>query len=353
MLEYKRILKKVLETNNDQTPSGRKGMPNTISEFGLNAQYKISETDFNICTGKRVPFKLVYSELLWFMKGLTNVQWLNDRGNTIWNEDAYNYYKKLIKQLCTPIDRDLMLTFDEFEMVLKNGGEFPESLQETEQHFRKIQVWLNSCDLKYEIGDCGKQYGWLWRNNDHIDQLVQLIWDLKKNPFSRRHVLSAWNVRTLPEMALPACHSLSVFKVTTISGTKFLNCHLTQRSGDMFLGVPFNISSYTLMAIKIARLLGYNTGVFNHTIVDGHIYEDHIDACEDYLITSLNRQPILEYSPKFLDLEEDVRVALDGNSYSNYIYTINKYIDNLDHEDITLLGYLPAKTIKAKLHTGR
>lgn len=349
---YKKLLKEIISNNNSSLPSGREGMPNTKSSFALHAKYKVEETDFNICTAKKVDFKNITTELLWFMKGFTNVSWLNRRGNYIWNEDAYNYYEKLMRRHGNRETKHTILTFKEFDNLLKVGADHTDPRMET---LKKQCADIRYHGVEYDLGDCGKQYGWLWRNNDNVDQLVNLITSLKQNPFSRRHILSAWNVRTLHEMALPACHSFAQFKVEQNKAGQFwLNTHLTQRSGDMFLGVPYNVSSYSLLTIMLARVLGYNTGEFSHIIVDAHIYEDHLDAVEEYLDSPNERYPVLEFSQKYLEYEKKVKDALNNDvDVKLLLTTINNWINSIDYNDIQLKGYLGNKVIKAKLHTGK
>ena len=352
-IQYKKLLREILSNNKSEIPSGREGMPNTKSDFGLHAKYKLSEVNFNICTAKEVKFSNITSELLWFMKGITNVDWLNMRGNYIWNEDAHNYYQKVLKTHGTHISRRKEISFKHYENMLKVG------VQENALAYKDLEYQIE--DLKYKgidfrLGDCGKQYGWLWRNNDGTDQLVDLIINLKRNPFSRRHVLSAWNIRTLDEMALPACHSFVVFKVEQDkAGVKYLNCHLTQRSGDMFLGVPYNISSYSLLTIMLARVLGYELGDFSHVIVDAHIYVGHMEAVETYLESEIQKYPLLDFSSKYLEYEKYAKLALENrlDDQKLLLTTINNWINTIDYKDIQLKGYIPTKRIKATLYTGK
>lgn len=351
-IQYKNLLREILRSNNGLLPSGREGMPDTKSSFALHAKYKVDETNFNICTAKYVNFNNIVSELLWFMKGLTNVSWLNNRGNYIWNEDSYNYYTKLMKEFGNRETRSTRLSFEEYDNLLRVGAE---------NNDRRVEILnkqikdLEYHDINYRLGDCGKQYGWLWRNNDNVDQLVNLIIGLKRNPFSRRHILSAWNVRTLNEMALPACHSFAQFIVDeNQAGDKILNTHLTQRSGDMFLGVPYNVSSYSLLTIIIARLLGYSTGEFSHIIVDAHIYKDHIDSVDTYLASEIHRYPLLQFSERYIEYENYVKKAFENRVDDKLLLkTIHNWINTIDIQDFRLMGYLGNKKIGAKLHTGK
>ena len=173
-----------------------------------------------------------------------------------------------------------------------------------------------------EFGDLGPVYGKQWRNFNGVDQLQLLVENLKNNPFSRRHILSAWNPAEIKDMALPPCHTLIQFYVST---DKKLSCQLYQRSADIFLGVPFNIASYALLTIMLAQVCGYYLGDFVHTLGDAHIYNNHL--------SQVNEQ--LSRKPKLLPT-----------------LVINKNITNLFNfkfEDFTLKEYEPYPLIKAQV----
>lgn len=236
----------------------------------------------------------IAEELLWFIKGDTNIKYLVDRNVKIWNEWPYEDFKK---------SEDFNgETLKEFVEKIKNDDEF------AKKH-----------------GNLGPVYGAQWRNfnNEGTDQLVKLIDSLKNNPFSRRHIISAWNPGQVDEMALPPCHTLMQFYVS--SDQKYLSCQLYQRSADTFLGVPFNIASYALLTCMLAQVCGYEPKEFIHTIGDAHIYKDHFDVVK----TQIEREP--------LPLPHLV---------------LNKDIDNLFDfkiEDIKLEGYQSHGPLKGKV----
>ncbi len=224
MKAYLDLLRYTLENGvakKDRTGTG------TVSIFGY--QYRVDlQQGFPLLTTKKVHLKSIIYELLWFLKGSTNIQYLKENGVTIWDE------------------------------------------------------WADS------TGELGPIYGYQWRswpthNGLHIDQIAQLVENLKNNPDSRRHIVSAWNVGQIDQMALPPCHILFQFYVANGK----LSCQLYQRSADLFLGVPFNLASYSLLTLMLAQVTGYQPGEFIHTFGDAHIYLNHIVQVK----TQLSREP--------------------------------------------------------------
>ncbi len=288
MKQYLDLIKYVLENGtkrNDRTGTG------TISTFGYQVRYDLSK-GFPLLTTKKVPFRLILSELLWFISGNTNIEQLVLDNNNIWNEWPFETYKK---------SKDYHNeTIDEFIAKIKTDHDFA---------------------LKY--GNLGPVYGKQWRDFEGVDQLLKLEKDLKENPFSRRHIISAWNPKEVDNMALPPCHSFMQFYVS--SDSKKLSCQLYQRSGDVFLGVPFNIASYALLTCMLAKVCGYEPGEFIHTFGDVHIYLDHIDQ--------VNEQ--LQRTPKPLPT---LLIKRDVNS-----------IVEFTKDDFEIIGYDPYPTIKGKV----
>lgn len=275
------------EDRPDRTGTG------TRSVFGYQTRYDLRE-GFPLLTTKKMYLRPIPEELLWFIKGDTNIKYLVDRNVKIWNEWPYEDFKK---------SEDFNgETLEEFVEKIKNDDEF------AKKH-----------------GNLGPVYGAQWRNfnNEGTDQLMKLIDSLKNNPFSRRHIISAWNPSQVDEMALPPCHTLMQFYVS--SDKKYLSCQLYQRSADTFLGVPFNIASYALLTCMLAQVCGYEPKEFIHTIGDAHIYKDHFDVVK----TQIEREP--------LPLPHLV---------------LNKDIDNLFDfkiEDIKLEGYQSHGPLKGKV----
>ncbi len=262
MKQYLDFLQHILDSGSqkgDRTGTG------TISTFGYQMRYNL-ENEFPIMTTKKVHLKSVIHELLWFISGDTNVKYLQENGVRIWNE------------------------------------------------------WAD------EFGNLGPVYGAQWRrweaaDGTVIDQLAEVIEQIKTNPDSRRLIVNAWNVGKLKDMALPPCHMMFHFYVNDGK----LSCQLYQRSADAFLGVPFNISSYALLTMMIAQITGLKPGEFVHTIGDAHIYNNHVEQVKTQLERKPKKLPIMKINPKI------------------------NCIDDFKFEDFELIGYDPDPTIKAPI----
>lgn len=238
-----------------------------------------------------MAWKAICHELLWFLKGDTNIKYLVDNNVNIWNEWPYEIFKK-------------------------SNDYQGESLKEFAQKIKEDSSFAQ----KY--GELGPVYGKQWRDFFGVDQISQVINDIKNNPTSRRLIVSAWNVAQIDKMALPPCHAFFQFYV---NDNNELSLHLYQRSGDMFLGVPFNIASYSLLLSMVAQVTNLKVGEFIHTIGDAHIYSNHIDQVN----TQLERAP---YKLPKLILNKNIKNIFD-----------------FTFEDIELENYISHETIKAKV----
>lgn len=273
MKTYHDLLTHILEFGHrkeDRTGTG------TLSVFGYQMRFPLS-AGFPLLTTKKVHFKSVVHELLWFLKGDTNIKYLKDNGVSIWDEWA-NEHGEL-----GPVYGHQWRNFG-----AKKSGD----------------TWL-STQLKQDL--------------QGVDQITQLLTDIRKNPDSRRLIVSAWNPIDVPQMALPPCHSLFQFYVA--GGA--LSCQLYQRSADVFLGVPFNIASYALLTHMIAQVCGLKVGDFVHTLGDAHLYSNHIEQARLQLSRDCRPLPTLKLNPQVNDL---------------FAFT---------YEDISLEGYDPHPAIKA------
>lgn len=273
MIEYHKLLSNILEKGvyrMDRTGTG------TISIFGAQHRYSLEE-GFPAVTTKKLHMKSIIHELLWFIKGDTNVKYLKENGVSIWNE------------------------------------------------------W---CDAN---GDLGPVYGKQWRKWEPgfadpeaygdfqirpVDQLQGVIDSLIKDPFGRRHIVNAWNVSDIPNMALPPCHMMFQFYV---DDENRLSMQMYQRSADAFLGVPFNIASYSLLLMMVAQVTGYTAHEFIHTIGDVHLYMNHIDQAKLQLSREPLVLPIMKINPNI------------------------KNIDDFKYEDFELVGYDPYPAIAAPI----
>jgi thymidylate synthase len=290
-LDLLRTIQREGVVRGDRTGTGTKGI------FGYQMRFNLSE-GFPLLTTKRVFLKGVIHELLWFLKGDTNIKYLVDNGVHIWDSDAYRYYNELcVKHGVLPVDMDTFLGALGVESPIEG----------------------------YKFGDLNHVYGYQWRswpkaNGESIDQIKEVIETIKKNPSSRRMIVSAWNVADVGSMALPPCHTMFQFFVAEGK----LSCQLYQRSGDVFLGVPFNIASYALMTMMIAKECGLEAGEFIHTLGDAHLYLNHLDQAAEQLSRDTRALPRM--------------ILADRDSIFDYTY-----------DDFTLEGYDPHPAIKAPL----
>lgn len=285
MQQYLDLCRHVLEhgeKREDRTGTG------TISTFGYQMRFDLTK-GFPLLTTKKVFYRGIFEELLWFISGNTNIKPLVDKKVGIWNEWPYDKYSK------SPDFKGE--TLEEFIEKIRDDQEFAD---------------------KY--GNLGPVYGKQWRDFNGVDQIRQLIEGIKNNPFSRRHLVVAYNPSEVKDMALPPCHSLFQFYVS--ADGKKLSCQLYQRSGDVFLGVPFNIASYSLLLAMVAQVCDLEPYEFIHTFGDVHIYLNHLDQINEQL--SRTPRPL----PKLV-LNKDVKNIFD-----------------FKYEDIKIEDYDPYPAIK-------
>ncbi len=275
MQQYLDLCKHILdngETRKDRTGTG------TISTFGYQMRFNLQE-GFPLLTTKKVFYRGIFEELLWFLSGSTNIKPLVDKKVGIWNEWPYKDYTN---------SKDYKgETLEEFVEKIRNDQEF------AEKH-----------------GNLGPVYGKQWRDFNGVDQIKELIENIKNDPFSRRHMVVAYNPAEVKDMALPPCHSLFQFYVS--ADGKKLSCQLYQRSGDVFLGVPFNIASYSLLLAMVAQVCGLEPYEFVHTFGDAHIYLNHVDQIHEQLSRTPRKLPKLVLNPEVKDIfdfkYEDIKI---------------------------------------------
>lgn len=276
MKQYLKSLQTILEEG-VREPS-RTGV-DRIRYHGVHYRFNLNE-GLPIVTSKKMATKTLIKELLWFMRGESNIRPLLLENVRIWTPDAFK------KFMTNHGD-------SEFALSLK-GLEYKEQLKQFEN---KV---IEDEDFAKTHGELGPVYGVQWRNRSgKIDQMMNAINELKNNPTSSRIIVDAWNPEEIDEMTLPPCHYS--FQMTAIDGE--LNLHLNQRSGDMFLGVPFNITSYSILTYWIAQMTGLKPGVFTHTIGDAHIYANHVESVKAQLKNGTYPLPTLTIKDKGLDID--------------------------------------------------
>ena len=269
MKQYLEFLKHIKEKGSfkgDRTGTG------TISTFGYQMRFDLNE-GFPLLTTKKVFLKAIIHELLWFIKGDTNIKYLVDNGVKIWNEWPYETFKK---------SKDYNgETLEEFVEKVK-----------TDDEFAKV------------YGELVPVYGHEWRHFDgqdcYVDQLQRVIDEIKVNPNSRRLIVNAWQAAYVDKMALPPCHMAFQFYVNDGK----LSCQLYQRSADAFLGVPFNIASYSLLTMMVAQVCGLQLGEFVHTFGDCHIYTNHLEQIELQLSREPRELPKMKINPNIKDIND-------------------------------------------------
>lgn len=270
MKQYLDLCHHILENGNDK---GDRTGTGTWSVFGYQMRFNLQD-GFPLMTTKKTAFRLIATELLWFLKGDTNVRTLIEQNNHIWDEWAFE--KWVQSEEYTGPD------MTDFGHRVLQDGNFKEQYDEQMAIFQKNILEDESFAEKF--GDLGPVYGKQWRSwpdakGGTIDQIKNVIESIKKNPNSRRHIVTAWNPAEVDDMALPPCHSLFQFYVANGK----LSCQLYQRSADVFLGVPFNIASYALLTHLIAKECNLEVGDFVHTLGDAHIYKNHLSQVKEQL----------------------------------------------------------------------
>jgi thymidylate synthase len=381
MKQYLDLLKEIKEKGTYKPPA-REGMPGTQSLFGYQFRHDLQD-GFPLLTTKKLYWKGIVTELLWFLRGDTNIKYLVDNGANFWNEDAYNYFLKVMKKQMPEVTP---ISFEEFIDTIKEGGKTT-----------KLQG--------YTYGDCGYQYGKVWRDWDNlrlekdawastfspeyetinrpIDQIANVIKSLKETPESRRHIVTAVDPAHDKDLALYWCHSMFQFHCRPLSdndklhyiicqgyaqkvelemqgetieksdwsSTKYiinknhwdavpkyyLDCQLYQRSADVVLGVPFNIASYALLTHILAKICNMIPGEYIHTFGDVHIYDNHKDAVEEQLFREPRELPKLE---------------LQRSDYTWQMIGESGNFKPLMIEDFKIIDYNPHPAIKAELSTG-
>jgi thymidylate synthase len=299
MRQYLDLLRRILD---EGTPKHDRTGTGTLSLFGYQMRFDLRE-GFPLLTTKRVHLKSVVHELLWFLRGDTNIRYLVNQSVNIWNDWPYQHWLRANK--------------------LENR--FPKYSTEWKEGMRDFVARIVDDEaFAAQWGELGPVYGRQWRDFSGVDQIAEVVAAIRRDPDSRRLVVSAWNPPDIPAMAqagLPPCHLLFQFYVA--QGR--LSCQLYQRSADVFLGVPFNIASYALLALMIAQVCELDPGEFIHTFGDVHLYNNHLDQARLQLTRTPRPLPRMRLNPEVRD------------------------IFAFRYEDFELLDYDPYPAIKAEV----
>ena len=296
---YLQLIRDILEKGHEKSDRTGTG---TKSLFGYQMRFNLAE-GFPLLTTKKVPFGLIKNELLWFLRGDTNIRFLLEHNNHIWDEWAFKNWVQS--------DEYHGPDMTNFGLRAQEDDNFNKVYQDEKKKF--CQKIVEDQEFANKFGNLGDVYGaqwrhWQTRNGETIDQIKDVIETIKNNPDSRRMIVTAWNPEDVPLSALPPCHTLFQFYVNDGK----LSCQLYQRSADVFLGVPFNIASYALLTHMIARETRLEVGEFVHTLGDAHIYLNHLDQVNEQLERSPYDAPKLWLNPEkknIMDFEmKDIKV---------------------------------------------
>ncbi|HPI82060.1 MAG TPA: thymidylate synthase [Candidatus Paceibacterota bacterium] len=340
MKQYLELLQNILD-NGVEKESGRANMPNTIEISKGDISMDLSK-GFPLLTTKRMFWKGIVHELLWFLRGETNIKYLVDNNVNIWNGDGYRWYLKKYHDRSSGDE----LSMDEFIELIKNPycDDKPE-----------LPYWTENSGERYTLGDLGKVYGYQWRNQNGVDQIADIIKDLKENPYGRYKILDAWNKSDFRDMALPPCHLLYHFIVRPISNIErnewyrnhgpihtnrfdpdylfdkafldvqgvpkfYLDLNMYQRSCDTFLGVPFNIASMSLLLMIIAKTVNMIPGVANWIGGHTHLYVDHIPVVKEQTSRTPLDLPKMKINRELNSLDDILELTIDDFQLEEYEY---------------------------------
>lgn len=362
MKQYLDILQKILDEGVEKE-SGRENMPNTIGVSKADISMNMKD-GFPLLTTKKMYWKGIVHELLWFLQGETNIKYLVDNNVNIWNGDAYRWYLKQAKDRGFESEYN---TIDEFINAVKNTNY---ELKDGEN----VSNWIGGhWDSQYKLGDLGKVYGYQWRNQNGVDQIKDVIDGLKTNPYSRYHIIDGWNKADFPDMALPPCHLLYQFIVRPLTLEEreyiankrgiisrneyeglygkentdrdyfnrileennvpkfYLDLNMYQRSVDSFLGLAFNLASMSLFLMIIAKTTNMVAGIANWIGGDTHLYVNHLEQAKEQLTREPYKLPNMKINKELSSLKD---------------------IMNLTIDDFELIDYKFHPTLKAELFTG-
>jgi thymidylate synthase len=339
MQQYLDLLQNILD-NGVEKESGRANMPNTIGISNGIIRMDLQE-GFPLLTTKKMYWRGVVHELLWFLRGDTNIKYLVDNNVNIWNGDAYRWYLKYANSLEEP----------DYDYFVDDPVQNRTRVFTTEEFIEAVKLGNLGLHSEYKLGDLGKVYGYQWRNQNGVDQIKDLIDGLKNNPYSRYHIIDGWNKADFKDMALPPCHLLYQFIVRPLSVDQrfeifddklnvyehdlqnleshmddagvpkfFLDLNMYQRSCDTFLGVPFNLASMSALLKIMAAVSNMIPGVATWIGGDTHLYVDHIPMVEEQIEREPYDLPELKMTKELNSLEDILDLTIDDFQVVNYVY---------------------------------
>ena len=369
MKQYLEVLNEII-TEGVEKKSARPNLPNTIGISHATIQMDMKD-GFPLLTTKQMYWKGIVHELLWFLRGETNIKYLVDNKVNIWNDDAYRWYLKFAEDNGGSEQSPILKNNEDGTLSMFTQEEFVNKIISTPEAdlpvyvFTEEYVKKHNGILSYKLGDLGKVYGYQWRNQNGVDQVAEVLKGLKENPYSRYHIIDGWNKADFSSMALPPCHLLyqficrkprievksSKFKALINSFTKnvlgfdvferkyvadndakfILDLNMYQRSVDSFLGLGFNIASVSLLLKMFAKACNMEEGKVNWIGGDTHLYVNHLEQAKLQLSRTPSKLPTLKINKELNNLEDILSL------------TIN---------DFELIGYTPQEKIKAQLSTG-
>jgi len=406
--QYIDLLNACLDRQNLLKEEARNNMPKTMSVFGPQHMYDL-RNGYPLIGTKRIDIKNVAYELLWFLRGESNIKFLVDRGCNIWSKDAYRFYIECMKYMEEP-DYDLCVEDVHSSSIrLLTYEEFITAIKETKDEFDLPKLSVNR-SYSYVLGSCGYTYGVKWRgwkgdtivkmtngrfdlNHETVDQIRNLLVSLHEHPYSRRHMLTALDPAHADVTAVYWCHPFSQYNVEKIPigvladkllnanyvwsllleyekkaviehdvsaiyticesygiPTNYIDCKVYQRSADVFLGLPYNIASYSMLLIIFGDILGYEPRYFIHTIGDAHLYENHIEQAKIQIQRTIPNVPILNINTEFW-YDNEMSVADKIDRFLDIIL-YEDFVKCFVEEDLQLLNYNPHPPIKGELSVG-
>ena len=346
MKQYLDVLQKILDEGVEKE-SGRANMPNTIGISKADISMNLSD-GFPLLTTKKMYWKGIVHELLWFLRGETNIKYLVDNKVNIWNGDAYRWYLKYVNNI-DEVD---------YEYLIDDPNQNKTRSFTMEEFVNNIKAGRLGTDVEYKLGDLGKVYGHQWRNQNGVDQIKDIVDGLKSNPYSRYHIIDGWNKADFPEMALPPCHLLYQFIVRPLSPYEredlyankynfsedernemnpnagdddihtemdddnipkfYLDLNMYQRSVDTPLGCPYNLASMSLLLMVIAKTSNMISGIANWIGGDTHIYLNQLDGIKEQLKREPYQSPELKINKELNSLDDILNLSIGDFELINY-----------------------------------